>query len=88
VQDKEARRQADVYVFALLAHTDQETVDPLNLDQWRFFVLSTAVLDARTRSQQSITLRTLQDLCGGSVSYSDLARTVRDVAGLGRTPGS
>jgi hypothetical protein len=87
VQDKEVRRQADVYVFALLAHTDQETVDPLDLDQWRFFVLSTTVLDERTRSQQSITLRTLRDLCGGSVSYSELARSVREVAGSGHTPG-
>lgn len=83
VRDKEARRQAHVYVFALLAHTDQETVDPLNLDQWQFFVLSTTVLDER--SQHSITLHTLQNLSGGSVSYSNLARTVREVAGTSRT---
>jgi len=29
-----ARRHAHVYVFALLAHTDKATVDPLDLDQW------------------------------------------------------
>jgi len=58
------------------------------LDQLQFFVLPTSVLEARTRSQHSITLRTLQDLCGGSVSYSDLARTVREVAGSSRTPCS
>lgn len=86
VQDKEARRQADVYVFALLANTDQEQIDPMNLDQWQFFVLSTAVLDRRTRSQQSITLRTLEALSGGSVSYNDLAWKVREVAGSSRTP--
>lgn len=49
-------RHADVYVFALLHHTDKTTVDPLNLDQWTFFVVPTSVLDARTRSQHSITL--------------------------------
>jgi hypothetical protein len=32
----EIKRHADVYVFALLAHTDKATVDPLSLDQWRF----------------------------------------------------
>jgi hypothetical protein len=57
-----AQRHAQVYVFALLAHTDKPTVNPLELDQWRFYVLPTAVLDARTRSQDSITLKTLQEL--------------------------
>ena len=57
-----AQRHAQVYVFALLAHTDKTTVNPLNLDQWEFYVLPTAVLDGRTRSQQSITLKTLKAL--------------------------
>jgi len=68
----EARRQADVYVFALLAHKEQNTIDPLNVDQWRFYVLPTAVLDAQTRSQDSITLPTLERLSGGSVSFQEL----------------
>lgn len=55
-----AARQADLYVFALLAHVDKATIDPLNVEQWRFFVVPTAVLDARTRSQHSITLRSLR----------------------------
>jgi len=29
-----ARRHSHVYVFALLAHTDKATVNPLDLDQW------------------------------------------------------
>ena len=57
-----ARRHAQVHVFALLAHTDKATVDPLDLDQRVFYVLPTAVLDGRTRSQHSITLKTLQGL--------------------------
>jgi hypothetical protein len=32
----DAKRQADVYVFALLAHEDRTTIDPLDLDQWKF----------------------------------------------------
>lgn len=34
--DSEPRRQADVYVFALLMHQTQETIDPLNIDQWHW----------------------------------------------------
>jgi hypothetical protein len=57
-----ARRPAQVYVFALLAHTGKATVDPLDLDQRVFYVLPTVVLDGRARSQHSITLKTLQGL--------------------------
>jgi hypothetical protein len=80
VQEAEARRQADVYVFALLAHTDQTTIDPLDVGQWQFFILPTAVLDSRTRSQHSITLRTLVALSGGAVMYDDLRKAVQAAA--------
>ena len=76
MQSREAKRQADVYVFALLVHINKATVDPLILDQWRFYVLPTAVLDARTRSQHSITLKSLKKLCDGAVTYADLREAV------------
>lgn len=75
IQEKESRRQADVYVFALLAHKEQETIDPLNLDQWHFYVLPTQVLDERTRSQHSITIRSLEKLCG-AVRFAQLHQAV------------
>lgn len=75
----EAKRQADVYVFALLAHQDKSTIDPLNVDQWAFYVVPTAKLDSRTRSQSGITLPTLEGLAGRSVTYAELGITVRRV---------
>lgn len=75
VMETEVRRQADVYVFALLF--EQASIpDPLNLDHWEFYVLPTSALNARTRSQHSITLRTLQILSGGSVNFPDLREAV------------
>lgn len=73
---QERRRRADVYVFALLAHRDKLSIDPLDLGQWQFYVLPTSVLDARQRSQHSITLRSVQDLCGSPVGYGELAEAV------------
>lgn len=81
MQSHESKRQADVYVFALLAHTDKATIDPLNLDQWRFYVLPTTVLDGRKRSQHSITLKSLEGLCSGAVRYDDLPKTVENCIG-------
>jgi len=55
----DSRRQADVYVFALLHHRDKATVDPLDLSQWLFYVLPTAVLNARVSTQKQLGLNTL-----------------------------
>ncbi len=80
-ESTEVTRQADVYVFALLAHRDKQSVDPMDVRQWSFFVLPTAVLDGRTRSQQSITLPTLKRLSEGELCYADLAAAVDRAAG-------
>ncbi len=77
-QSKTARYQADVYVFALLAHTDQRTLDPLNASQWEFFVVPTTSLDLRKRSQHSIALPSLRTLSGESVNYSRLKQAVEE----------
>ena len=56
------KRQADIYVLALLAEKDKSKIDPLDLAQWTFFVLPTSVLNSRERSQHSIALNSLKDL--------------------------
>jgi hypothetical protein len=76
----ERRRQAQVYVFALLAHQEKATIDPLNVDQWWFYILPTSVLNDRTRSQHSITLRSLEALAGEAVSYHDLRDAIYKAA--------
>jgi hypothetical protein len=70
-----AQRHAHVHVFALLHHTDKLTVNPLDLDQWIFYVLPTQALNDRTRSQQSIMLRALQALTAPA-TFSELRESV------------
>ena len=73
------KRHADVYVFALLAYKkedaikDKETVNPLELNQWEFYVVPTAALNRYSRSEVSITLNSLKSLSGGAVDYFHLA---------------
>lgn len=74
-QDNSPRRHADVYVFALLAHQDQTTIDPMDVSQWQFYVVSTKVLDARERSQYSITLPSLEKL-SSPLPYSAIKTAV------------
>jgi hypothetical protein len=79
VMETIARRHAQVYVFALLAHKEVDTLDPLDVSQWRFFVLPTQILDSRTRSQHSITLPSLKKLTS-EIHFRDLADAVRSAA--------
>lgn len=78
--EKVARRHADVYVFALLKHTIRQTIDPLNLAQWEFYVLPTSVLDERERSQHSIGLAALKAVAGEPVAFDGLKDAVKRVA--------
>jgi len=63
--DKEPRRSADVYVFCLLKHQEKETLNPLDIGQWEFYVVSTAELNSYTRSKTSITLASLKKITFG-----------------------
>lgn len=74
------KRQSEVYVFALLAHRDQATLDPFDLSQWEFHVLPTAVLDRRQPERDSITLSALQALHGPPVAYAALREAVAKAA--------
>ena len=75
--EKEATRHAHLYIFALLTHkASKQTLDPLNLDQWLFYLVPTQKLNERTRSQHSITLKSLEALCPEPVPYSGLKGAV------------
>lgn len=54
------QRHSDVYVFCLLAEKDQDKIDPMNVGQWEFYVVSTSEIDDRAGKQKTITLRSLK----------------------------
>jgi hypothetical protein len=76
----ERKRQAEVFVFCLLAHKDKTTVDPLNLDQWDFYILSTNRLNAAVGEQKSITLESLRQLNPTKASFADLRTCIEAAA--------
>lgn len=71
-------RQAQVYVFALLAHKDKATVNPLDTRQWTYFVLATSALNAHCQQQRSVGLTRLRDLGAREASWKDLAQAVEE----------
>ena len=73
--DEEYKRQADIYVFVLLAHRDQPTADPMNLDQWTFYVLPTAALNEHFKDQKTLGLGGLEKYAS-PVGYEELKAAV------------
>ena len=53
------------------------TVDPMNLDQWEFYILPTDILDERVADQKSISLSALQRLDPFKCSFGQMATTLR-----------
>ena len=68
-KDREPGYHADAYVFCLHAHRNRATIDPLDLDQWRFHVLPRAVVE---RGAVTYSLRRLAELGIEAVPYGDL----------------
>jgi hypothetical protein len=75
MQRGEPKRHADLYVFCLLKHKDQKTIDPLKMEQWDFYVLPTYRLDNYERSQSSITINSLRKLAD-PIKYSELRNEI------------
>ena len=59
VYDEKKKRQADIYVFCVHKHKEQDTINPLDISQWEFYVLSTDILNKTVGEQKSISLSSL-----------------------------
>jgi hypothetical protein len=71
-----AKRSAGVYVFCLLEGEDRERIDPLDVAQWTFYVLSTSELDRQVPTQKTIRLGRLKDLGAHTCTYDKLKATI------------
>ncbi|MFE4523762.1 hypothetical protein ACFRCQ_16880 [Cytobacillus firmus] len=58
----EIKRQADIYIFCLLKEKDTDTLEPLNVSHWEFYIVSTKILDERFPSQKTISLSSLSKI--------------------------
>ena len=56
-----ASRHSDVYVFCLLAEMVKESLNPLDLEQWEFYVLATKQIDQDFGDRQSVSLKQVKD---------------------------
>lgn len=69
-------RQADIYVFCIHKHQNPLSVNPLDLNQWEFYVLKTATLNNRVGNQKTITINKLKSLDARYCCFEDLKATI------------
>jgi len=76
VSESVKKRQAEVYVFCVHKHKDQDTINSLDLKQWDFYVLSTKVLNEAVSSQKSIGLQKLLAIGAVRTEYQYLLSAI------------
>lgn len=74
--DNDRKRQSHAYVFCLLKHRDKQTVNPLDLDQWEFYVAPTALLDKHIPTQKTIVFSFFEKYGISPCGYSEIRANV------------
>jgi len=72
---KSYKRHSDFYVFCLLKEKDQEKIDPLNLDQWEFYVVKTKILNKKFSNQKTISLGKIKKI-SNALLYNELSEKI------------
>jgi hypothetical protein len=70
-------RPSDIYVFCLLKHKNKKTVNPLKLEQWIFYVVSTKRINNICGNKNSIQLNSLEKITE-CVNYNELKEKIRE----------
>jgi len=78
-RSKEKIRQSDIYIFCVLSHKDKNSIDPLNLSQWDFYILETKVLNEQVKTQKTITLSSLLKLNPIKIKYDELKKEIEHI---------
>lgn len=79
-----AQRCADVYVFCLLEGEDREHIDPLDVAQWKFYVLPKSEIDRNMPEQKTIGLGPLIALGAHPCTYDKLKAAIHEAAAVNR----
>mgnify|MGYP004615925475 FL=1 len=72
----EPARQSDIYVFCVHKHTEQDTVNPLDISQWDFYLLLTKTLNEKAGVQKTAQLSSLLKMGAEKCEYGRLHQRI------------
>jgi hypothetical protein len=58
----------------VLSHRNKKSINPLDLDQWDFYILPAMTLDEKVGGQKTITLTRLITIGAVQASYGEIKR--------------
>lgn len=70
------KRWNDYYVFCLLNIKDQNSINPLDLNQWTFYVLKTEIINKQIPNQKTIGLNSLLKLNPIQCNFNELKNVI------------
>ena len=74
--DTVKKRRASLYVLCHHAEEDRDRVDPLDVSQWRFWILATESIENALGSQASLGLTTLSSVAGAPHPWQGIREAV------------
>lgn len=74
-------RQNDIYIFCLDKGRTKETANPLNLENWDFYVVPTKVINEQFGNQKTLSLKRLIKIekYGVGLTYDKLKETINAI---------
>lgn len=73
---KPPERRSELYIFCLFAATEREQADPMQLDQWEFYIVPTSLINEKLGDQRKISLQGIGRLGISKVGYADIKTVV------------
>ena len=77
--EDEKNRPAEVYVFCVLKWKDKITIRPLDVSQWRFYVISTKAINLKLGGQKTVSLGRLEEIGLIPLEYHQLKEAIEVV---------
>lgn len=74
--DTDRARRSDVFVFCVHDCKEPSAIDPLDIAQWKFYVVPTAAIDAEMEDKRTITMPKLIEIGAQETPYSGLKEAV------------
>ena len=71
-------RQNDIYVFCLNTGNTREESNPLNLDNWLFYVIPTKIINEKCGDHKTISLNRVKKLAS-PIRYSELKKHIDNI---------
>ena len=78
-EENRYERQNDIYVFCLNTGMDKDSSNPMNLNNWEFYIVPTAFINEKCGDNKSISLGRLRSMGIVAKRYDEIKSEIDDI---------